>query len=714
MAVNGGIAYIDQATTKVMVTNATGTLRRSVGGTFDSSERAAWSPNGRRIAVGPEIMNPDGSGAVRLPFPVHHPTWSPDGQRIAFIADIQASIGSPDRHRNYGTLMMAPVDNSASPTPVTDRAFIGYPAWSPDGASLAYSRDRQGATATEIVRHHLASGRQDIIVGPQPGLPEITMAAWSPDGRQLVFTLINTVPDSSGTLGQIITINSDGSSQRVVVSSREHRLAFPCWSPDGLLIAYTEIHSLQDETHTFSTATILVVPATGGTPRTIAPGTGPSWATAREPDITVHSQPEPVEPGAPLTLSATAVAAGGGPMIIGHGTFAFAVDGRRRRDGADTDRSTRGQGNRGPADHRPGTRSAPGHRNLLRRRRDLPRLRHRPRHGVQGDTNADDHRQPPRGRPWRTGDPSSHGAKSSEDNYRHREVLRRPHRGRQRHTDRRQRPADHHTTHRRARPTGVCNLRRRRQQRGGRLEHRTRGRPGPDYHHADRRPGTVGVRAARSFRRHRGPNPWRANRSGSDRNRRHHRRHHRHRQRPADRRKSTSAGHAEGRYPWDPGKLPGRRANRSQSKRAARLHREPSGDHHDPDPDQPPAAIDARYRPAPPAAGDTPVTVRAGQPLRLDPTIAAVSPSTGAPAGTITYTDHHDTTTRELGTAALRRSPPQNRPGRITITLDQPGKHRITATYQGNDTFTPSQGAVTVDVTPSRATEPDPATPGGA
>jgi dipeptidyl aminopeptidase/acylaminoacyl peptidase len=114
---------------------------------------------------------------------------------------------------------------------VTDRAFIGYPAWSPDGASIAYSRDRQGATATEIVRHHLGSGRQDIIVGPQPGLPEITMAAWSPNGRQLVFALINTVPDASGTLGQIITIDSDGANQRVLVSSREHRLAFPCWSP---------------------------------------------------------------------------------------------------------------------------------------------------------------------------------------------------------------------------------------------------------------------------------------------------------------------------------------------------------------------------------------------------------------------------------------------------------------------------------------------------
>ena len=33
-------------------------------------------------------------------------------------------------------------------------------------------------------------------------------------------------------------------------------------APDGLPIAYTEIHSLQDKTHTFCTATILVIPAT--------------------------------------------------------------------------------------------------------------------------------------------------------------------------------------------------------------------------------------------------------------------------------------------------------------------------------------------------------------------------------------------------------------------------------------------------------------------
>ncbi len=326
MVTNGGIVYIDQATTAIAVTDATGTLRRSIGGTADTSERAAWSPDGSRIAVGAQIVNPDGSGAVRLPFAVHHPTWSPDGRRIAFIGQIQESIGTPDRHRDYGTLLTAPVDNSAAPTPVSGRSFLGYPAWTPDGTSLAYSRDTVGATATEIVRHHLTSGRQEVIVPRQPGLPEVTMAAWSPDGLRLVFALINSQPDPAGILGQIVVIDGDGTGMRVVVTSREHRLIYPCWSPDGQLLAYTQIHSLQDETHTFSTAILLVVPAAGGTPTQIAAGTGPSWAAARDAVITVHAAPDPVVAAQTVTLAATAATGGTDPRVNGRGSITFRID----------------------------------------------------------------------------------------------------------------------------------------------------------------------------------------------------------------------------------------------------------------------------------------------------------------------------------------------------------------------------------------------------
>jgi hypothetical protein len=713
MAVNGGIAYIDQATTKVMVTNATGTLRRSVGGTFNSSERAAFSPDGRRIAVGPEIMNPDGSGAVRLPFPVHHPTWSPDGRRIAFIADIQASIGSPDRHRNYGTLMMAPVDNSAAPTRVTDRAFIGYPAWSPDGASIAYSRDRQGATATEIVRHQLASGRQDIIVGPQPGLPEITMATWSPDGRQLVFALINTVPDASGTLGQIITIDSDGTNQRVVASSRQHRLIFPCWSPDGLQIAYTEIHSFQDETHTYSTATLLAIPATGGTTRTIAPGTGPSWAVAREPEINVHGEPNPVEPGTPLTLSATAVAAGGGPLVIGQGTFTFAIDGRAAgtvpipvAPPAPRAIAVLRTTAPGPGPHRvtatysgdgeisPGSGTAAL---TVSKAKPTLTITATPRAAVLGApvtlrVTVRSPSSPPSGSVQffvgltGVGHAALTGGTAQLTTTGLTDGLDQPVYATYDGDDDNEpavSPIEQLDVLVPTTTTLTADPERSVFGQPVRLTVAVARTPGGPTGLAPT--GTVDITDDATVI---GSAPLTAGtaqvlvtpRVGT--------------------RGIRATYRAAGATAPSRSQLLAYTVNPAATTTTLTLTNPQKG----------PTPTIGRPTERP---GSRPVTVRAGQPLRFDPTIVAVAPSTGAPAGTISYTDHLELSDRQLGTAVYDARRRKTATGRITATFDQPGKHRITASYQGNDSFTASQGTLTIDVIASNATQPDPVAPGG-
>ncbi len=183
--------------------------------------------------------------------------------------------------------------------------------------------------------------------------------------------------------------------------------------------------------------------------------------------------------------------------------------------------------------------------------------------------------------------------------------------------------------------------------------------------------------------------------------------------RRAERRNSAGAGNAEGGHPGDAGYVPGSRGHRIQPERTVGLRRGPSGHHHDPDADQSPKGPAPTLGPVPQRPRSRPVTVRAGQPLRFDPTIVAVAPSTGAPAGTISYTDHHELSHRELGTAVydVRRLKSAN--GRITATFGQPGKHRITASYQGNDSFTASRGTLTVEVTTGDAPQPGPVAPGG-
>ena len=43
-----------------------------------------WSPDGRTIYFGRDLVNADGSGARRLPYFPLTAVWSPDGRRIAF------------------------------------------------------------------------------------------------------------------------------------------------------------------------------------------------------------------------------------------------------------------------------------------------------------------------------------------------------------------------------------------------------------------------------------------------------------------------------------------------------------------------------------------------------------------------------------------------------------------------------------------------------
>ncbi|MEA2271920.1 MAG: hypothetical protein QOI98_628, partial [Solirubrobacteraceae bacterium] len=116
---------------------------------FDTSP--TWSPDGRRLAfvsfVGPlnrgiQVINGDGTGRRRLTRGRaldDAPAWSPDGTRIAFSS---ATGGNP----GFGVLnprseiFMMNADGSARRRLTRNKVFDGYPAWSPHGTVLAFSR----------------------------------------------------------------------------------------------------------------------------------------------------------------------------------------------------------------------------------------------------------------------------------------------------------------------------------------------------------------------------------------------------------------------------------------------------------------------------------------------------------------------------------------------------------------------------------------------
>ena len=146
----------------------TGATRRLTGGSNDYD--AAWSPDGRRIAFsrtepsldpGPNaqiwVMNADGTAAHQLTDPsfasvATQPAWSPDGATIAY-----AEGGHPG-----GTAGVAVIDvdgsNARQLTACTfgscDR-FPTNPVWSPDGSVIAvlWQEARLVGSAIALVDH---------------------------------------------------------------------------------------------------------------------------------------------------------------------------------------------------------------------------------------------------------------------------------------------------------------------------------------------------------------------------------------------------------------------------------------------------------------------------------------------------------------------------------------------------------------------------------
>ena len=146
----------------------------------------------------------------------------------------------------------------------------GFPSFSPDGKSVAYSSDQSGNF--EIYVKQLAEGGGELQLtndGQQNLQP-----SWSPDGQRIAFHSkkrggIWVVPAFGGTPKQLAEIG-----------------ARPVWSRDGSVIAFqSESSGEVFNSRVMAPSTIWTVPSQGGTPKQITrpgnpPGghSSPSWS----------------------------------------------------------------------------------------------------------------------------------------------------------------------------------------------------------------------------------------------------------------------------------------------------------------------------------------------------------------------------------------------------------------------------------------------------
>ncbi|MEE9219264.1 MAG: Tol-Pal system beta propeller repeat protein TolB, partial [Acidobacteriota bacterium] len=145
------------------------------------------------------------------------PAWSPDGAQLAFISYQE---GWP---RLY---LLDREGKQSRPLPSWEDELTSAPEWSPDGRWLAFASNRDGNS--EIYKLEMSTGRlvrltYHRLIDSSP--------TWSPNGRELAFT------SSRGGTPQIYAMDADGLNvRRLTFEGSYNDLA--AWSPQGDRIAY--------------------------------------------------------------------------------------------------------------------------------------------------------------------------------------------------------------------------------------------------------------------------------------------------------------------------------------------------------------------------------------------------------------------------------------------------------------------------------------------
>jgi Tol biopolymer transport system component len=137
------------------------------------------------------------------------------------------------------------------------------PAISPDGSQLAYASDRGGTGELDIWIQPVGEERPRRVTS-EPG--DELEPSFSPTGESIAF--------AKGEAGGIHVVNASGGAPRMLVPTPRART--PRFSPDGQWVTYWTglpvwVGSVVTGSAAGGTAALFVVPASGGTPRQLAP-----------------------------------------------------------------------------------------------------------------------------------------------------------------------------------------------------------------------------------------------------------------------------------------------------------------------------------------------------------------------------------------------------------------------------------------------------------
>ena len=254
---------------EVYTMNPDGGDQRVVTSNFFRDSDPAFSPDGNAIAFESEqdarpadvyIMNADGSGVRRFRRNAiqGEVSWSPDGTKLVFI-DAFHPTGSTT---NFN-ISRVNVDGTDLRSLTLEPSDEHRPEWSPDGRTVVFqshrhsSRETPGGVNWEIYTMDAEVGdtrsetRLTTVLGTDAG------PAWSPDGRQIVFSSVRHGNQ------EIYRMNSDGTGVTRLTTNDVNDPSTPidervdagqAWSPDGTRIVFHSNRSGDTEVYTMNAA----------------------------------------------------------------------------------------------------------------------------------------------------------------------------------------------------------------------------------------------------------------------------------------------------------------------------------------------------------------------------------------------------------------------------------------------------------------------------